>query len=86
MIKRIELLLLQPRLRLSMKNTYFRSVSLSGCDIHQMICFLSELGITYKKWWSNGTPRMAELSLGFTEVVQHPTEGIRFIGRTDVYA
>jgi len=53
-----------------------------GMDLSdRMNCIMTQCGVTWKKWFPDGTPRLAEVSLSFAETVQIP-QGLQFYGRS----
>lgn len=64
-----------PALYLVMPNTPL------GRDMSdRMLCLMTQCDITYKKWFPDGTPRLAEVSLSFAETLQKPGSNVQFYG------
>jgi hypothetical protein len=72
-----------PRLYLHVENTRL------GGDSDTILVILKGASVTYQAWFPQGYPRIAEVALQFSEVVQHHSDGplsnISFIGRTPFY-
>ncbi len=62
----------------------FPSNSIGKGDEDHLLTIMTQCDITRKKWFPDGTLRVAEVSLAFTEVVQAPT-GTIFYGRESVF-
>ncbi len=50
----------------------------------RMLCVMTQCDITYKKEFPDGTPRLAEVSLEFAEILQN--ENTQFYGRSEYSA
>jgi hypothetical protein len=51
-----------------------------GVDMQdRMLCVMTQCDVTYKKWFPDGTPRLAEVSLAFAETIQKPGN-VQFYG------
>lgn len=49
----------------------------------RMNCIMTQCDVTWKKWFPDGSPRLAEVQLSFAEIVQLP-KNTRFYGRTSL--
>lgn len=49
----------------------------------RMLCVMTQCDITYKKWFPDGTPRLAEANLAFAETIQKPGN-VQFYGNEKV--
>lgn len=47
----------------------------------RMNCIMTQCDVNWKKWFPDGTPRLAEVQLSFAEIVQLPTN-TQFYGRS----
>jgi hypothetical protein len=64
-----------PALYLVFKNTQLGQ----GSD-DQVLVVMTQCDVTYKKWFPDGTPRLAEVQLQFAEIVQKPVN-TQFYGK-----
>ena len=50
----------------------------------RMNCIMTQCDVTWKRWFPDGTPRLAEVQVSFAEVVQLPQSlgNIQFYGRS----
>lgn len=69
-----------PLLYLIIQNNPITQTGDAGNDM--MLCIMTQCDVTLKRWFPDGTPRLATANLAFAEVVQRPG-ATKFYGRTE---